>query len=152
MHPGKMSKYMDLVRFDLTLTINALFEMVSLLQNRRLFMKTYLVGKDVLRASGMHSRSFKDYIKDDVRIIDYTLNGIKNVLKNNQSFGSTPEILSNLEDLVDPAMSKLIMYEVKETANKYRYIYETHLDLAHQYKEKIFESLAFFAHFLKQLF
>ncbi|ETN82253.1 hypothetical protein NECAME_01990 [Necator americanus] len=70
---SQLSLRPDLVRFDLTLTINALFEMVSLLQNRRLFMKTYLVGKDVLRASGMHSRSFKDYIKDDVRIIGWNI-------------------------------------------------------------------------------
>ncbi|VDM71187.1 unnamed protein product [Strongylus vulgaris] len=49
----------ELVSFDLSHTVNAMAEIAELLKRQRFFMKTYLVGKEVMKINGV--RIFIDW-------------------------------------------------------------------------------------------
>ncbi|EYC36214.1 hypothetical protein Y032_0921g3049 [Ancylostoma ceylanicum] len=84
--------------------------------------------------------------------LESALDRTNDVLQDKSNFGSAREITSRLDDLIDPIMSKVVSYNVKEIATRYRYIYERHLDLCYFYNDSQFKSFAIFAHFLEEYF
>ncbi|CAJ0589698.1 unnamed protein product [Cylicocyclus nassatus] len=142
----------DLVKFDLWHTTKAILDVAALLKRHRLFMKTYLVGKKIMKMSGVNATHYTDDIENDLKVVDIAINEMNGILKSNRSFETIAGILEELNTLVDPTMSCIVAHELKTIAKAYRPMYEEHLELAFRLKEPIFETFAIYARIFMNYF